>query len=345
MTNFLQNETAIALDSCTDAEADTNVGMTPAGLVFVFAAFMRAVARASVCLSPEIAEELYTEMIQEGFSNAIQTSIGGALQSILNVWRGGQPINQDEIPDIVEMFDYVDVNTMALTIAMAGANLPTTAVRIAQGYNRFIESEYSGLRGQVRSIADDLNEINLWNIRRLESYALRRFDDVIDIYYDMTNRYIAVVNHVCERALTRLQEIINELETVKAWLDYSLSHPGKEIISEEQALMLAVEAEIEVNAISEKISTILDTVESAWIESMTRLDIEDARVQCEYTLTYVFNRYLEMLEKAKLTRTGDQAKIDEVMAKISAYRHRKTDGTTEVKIPVKVSIKGVYGQE
>jgi len=37
-------------------------------------------------LSAEVAEELFMELIQEGFSNAVQFTIGGAIQNILAFW-------------------------------------------------------------------------------------------------------------------------------------------------------------------------------------------------------------------------------------------------------------------
>jgi len=99
-TGFMRNVTAEAFDALCEVAPHYNVTIDADGLMEIFERFMRAVAKASLVLTPEIAEELYTELIQEGFSNAVQMSVGGALQSILNTWRGGYPPNPEDIEEL-----------------------------------------------------------------------------------------------------------------------------------------------------------------------------------------------------------------------------------------------------
>jgi len=318
---YLRAITAEALDSITDAEADDNTGSTPGGLLRVFEAFMLAVAKASIFLTPEIAEELYTEMVQEGFSNAIQTSIGGSLQTILNVFRGGFPINPDEIDDSFLGFDDLDSNTLALISAGAGANLPVTYFRIKRGYDRFIEDKYSAVRGQLSSILDDMNDINMWRIRRLLSYASRRFDDCVDIYYDIANRYLAICNHVIERALTRVQEIANQVETVYRWWQYSVAHPDKAIISEDEALRLFDEAEIELEAIDDRVSWILTVLTGKFEDAVETYKLDSAILAYESVLDVVFEKLKAMAEAGWVDRSGDVDKLESVFKKVTGYRH------------------------
>ena len=100
--------------------------MAPAGMLDVMNRFIRATAQVGMVIGPEVAEELFMELIQEGFSNAIQTSLGGAFQSMLNVWRGGAPPSPDELDTLIGKVADMDEDTLALMIALSGSNLPTT---------------------------------------------------------------------------------------------------------------------------------------------------------------------------------------------------------------------------
>ena len=228
---FLRDITAECFDSMIEEETHQNTALSASGLINIFRVFMKTVAKASVVMPIAIVEELYTEMIQEGFSNAIQVSIGGAFQTILSTWRGGYPLNADEASEVIEAVEDLDADTMGLLIAQSGSNIPTSLFRIKQGFDRWVERELISLRTQLFEISNRLNDLMSYKVDRSAEIALRQLDEALEVYREAYSKAISLIDSVCERALSRLQELKNECETVKAWLEWSTSHPETPAVS------------------------------------------------------------------------------------------------------------------
>ena len=214
--DWLKSITADALDSMIEEDANANVGLSAQGLVNIFERFIKTVAYASTIMPVEIVEELYTEMLQEGFSNAIQVSVGGSLQSILSTWRGGFPLNADEASEVVEAIEDLDSDTMGLLIAQTGSNVPTSMFRMKQGFDRYVEKELIALRTQLFEITNRLNDLIAYKVDRSTEIALRQLDESLNVIREAYSKAISLYDMVLERALSRLQELKNECETVKS---------------------------------------------------------------------------------------------------------------------------------
>ena len=261
--DWLKSLTANALDSLIEEEPHANIGLTSAGLTNIFEAFMRTVAQASMILSADIAEELYTEMLQEGFSNAIQVSIGGALQSLLSTWRGGYPLSYDEASELFEVIEDLDADTLGLLLAQSGSNIPTSIFRVKQGFDRWVERELIALRTQLFEISNRLNDILAYRVDRGTDIAIRQYNDALNVLREAYSKAVSLIDQVCERALSRLQELKNECETFKMWYEWSLEHPETPIVTPEEINMLAVENKLEAEAIVASVNNILGKIDSS----------------------------------------------------------------------------------
>ena len=268
--DWLKTITADALDSLIEEEPHANTAISTAGLTDIFERFMRAVAQASMILSADIAEELYTEMLQEGFSNAIQVSVGGALQSLLSTWRGGYPLSYDEASELFEVVEDLDADTLGLLLAQSGSNIPTSIFRVKQGFDRWVERELIALRTQLFEISNRLNDILAYRVDRGTDIAIRQYNDALQVLREAYSKAVSLIDQVCERALSRLQELKNECETFKMWYEWSLEHPETPIVSEDEITMLATENKLEAEAIVTSVNAILSKIES----SLASFDIE-----------------------------------------------------------------------
>jgi len=326
-TAYLRNITAECLDSLIEAETNSNVGISASGLVTVFEEFMKTVSRASVVMPAEIVEELYTEMLQEGFSNAIQSSVGGALQSILNVWRGGFPINADEISEIVEEADDLDSDTLGLLIAQGGANIPSSLFRIKQGFDRYVDKELISLKTQLFEITNRLND--------LLSYKLDRSAEIREAY----SKAIALIDMVSERALSRLQELRNECETAKSWYEWSQANPATPIISEEELNMIALENKLEAEAIVNSLNALLAKIDNALTNFDITLDTVLSNIdECMLNDVVHLNKMIQasILDVREVTN-----RINTAIDMLVAYRNA-VDLTTTPTTSIEKSITGTY---
>ena len=336
--DWLRSLTADALDSLIEEESHPNTALSAAALTTIFERFMRTVAQASMILSAEIAEELYTEMLQEGFSNAIQVSVGGALQSILSVWRGGYPLSYDQTSLPVEAVEDLDSDTMALLMAQAGCNLPTVAFYIKQGFDRYIDSQLIYLRTQLYEITQRLNEIVAWRIERSSEFSIRQYYEGLEVLREGYSKAISLIDLICERALSRLQELLNETKTIKAWLEYSQSHPETPIITEDEANILALENQMEAEEIINAVNSIISKIDDKLSEF--DVDISTITSKIDENILEEVNHLNSIIQQGIIDISTLVSKIDEAMSKVVAYRHAtelQTEPVTDLTRPVEIT--------
>lgn len=336
--DWLKSITAEALDSFIEEEPHENIGLSTAGLTNIFERFIKAVAYASTILPAEIAEELYTEMIQEGFSNAVQVSIGGALQSLLSTWRGGFPLNADEISEAVEEIDDLDADTLGLLVAQGGSNVPTTMFRMKQGFDRFIERELIALRTQLFEITNRLNDIIAYKVDRGTEIALRQLDEAFNAIREAYEKAISLTDSICERALSRLQELKNECETVKAWLEYSQAHPETPIITQEETDIIAVENQLEAQSIVNSVNALLGYIDNAL--SSFDLTLDSVLSNIDTCVANEVTHLNKLIQQGVLDVSEVITKIDNAINIIVAYRNA-SDLQTSKTTSLEKSLSGV----
>jgi len=336
--DWIKSITAEALDSFIEEDPHSNVGLSTAGITSIFERFVKAVAYASTILPAEIAEEIYTEMIQEGFSNAIQVSIGGALQSLLSVWRGGFPLNADEISEATEEVDDLDADTLGLLVAQAGSNIPASMFRMKQGFDRFIEKELIALRTQLFEITNRLNDIIAYKVDRGTEIALRQLDEAFNAIREAYDKAISLTDSICERALSRLQELKNECETVKSWLEYSTAHPDTPIITQDEADIIAVENQLEAQAVVNSVDALLGYIDSAL--SSFDLTLDSVLSNIDACVANEVNHLNNLIQQGVLDVSEVVTKIDNAINIIVAYRNA-SDLQTSKTTSLEKSLSGV----
>jgi len=328
---FIWNWTAEAFDGLVEGEPDSTIGMAPAGMLDVMNRFIRATAQVGMVIGPEVAEELFMELIQEGFSNAIQTSLGGAFQSMLNVWRGGAPPSPDELDTLIGKVADMDEDTLALMIALSGSNLPTTFYRVSRGFDLYVDDRMKLIREQLIDVLNRLNYVISWLYEVSKNLAMHELEDALGVIKESYSKAINLLDDVGERALSRLQELKTECETAKAWLDYSNLYPETPLVTDTEVTYVAVENRLEAEATYGSYQRIKEIIEN----TLANVDVQVEEIVSK--INDVIAKYVEhlnnMIASGKMDFTEEMDKIQAAIQKVIAYRNA-VDTSTKIESPV-----------
>ena len=325
--DFIKSSTASTFQSMLSADPHSSVGVSTSGLIYIMEQFLKATAWISTVLPAEIIEELFLELLQEGFSNAVQTSIGGAFQTILNVWRGGMPPNPDECENIVTIIDAVDVDTACLLIAMSGNNIPTTFFRAIRGWRQFVDDQTRTLRTQLLDLLNKWNTIMSYLHDLAFSLSNEELSHSLLTIREAYQKAFSIIDMVGERALSRLQELLTECRTAKEWLNMgTIDSATAEIVAEENK----AEADMTYQTYCSIRDTVLDTLATVDVQLGNLINkIEDL---INRLLTHINN----IINATQLDFSEDYNKLLEALKKVIAYRHA-IQNKTELKYPVELT--------
>ena len=303
-------------DEICDTEPDVNTGFGTAGLIDVMDTLLRTTVIISILIGEEMSEELLLELLQEGVSNAIQTSIGGAFQTIFNVYRGSQPIYGDDITNIMKTYKFIDDKINVFNIAGAGCNLPSTLQYLMQGCLMNLGDTYAPMNQQIISILTRALEEELWmHLTYVELARVNLLNNLRRVM-DIAEKYIELTIDGIETALSRLNDMIQNAKTEISRLDADLT-------TEEDAELVKTDIETEFNELKKETDEFINDMMQR-IESLTLSNVQDDITRYQNAL----NKYREvvgkMLSKANETYytdlVSDMEKINSYLDMLLAYR-------------------------
>jgi len=263
-------------------------GVDPSGFLDMVISGLLTVAKMSMIFNPEVTEEMFLEILQEGFSNAVQFSIGGAFQNILSYWRGSYGVQSGQSYNVVNAIDYLDDHTIAWLLLSSGEHVITLAFQMIFGLQQKYDNDKSLQISQVTSVVDYINRISFaWNetLRAEAERILSRTTRIAEEYYD---RIIALADNLLERFISRVNEIDAEVMSHKILYDN--------------------------NVIAE------DTYRAVLIESILLLD--STKQSYDYFITLLDNEVGNVQTLASTTQLADIYLFDSTMASI-ATQYRK----------------------
>ena len=323
-------------DKLTSEEPDMLSGFSHHAIARIMEAFIRAACYTTMVAGELIGESIFAETMQEGVSNAIQTVLGGAIQSIANYWRGSSPLSIAHIDDVGEAIEDIDVDTATLLGGQVGLNLQSTHFMLKRGLDRYVDTKISLLRYQMRDILERMNDSIRWLHERIYTRSLREFESVIDSIHHAYNRGITLYDLVIERALSRIQEIRGELETLKVWWDYTQQHPEMPLTDEETVRTTAEQDSAELDAIYQTVEKILSTIDNT-LEKLS-INVKDVIDRVDDIMEEYSKELNRMIRYGAISIDDLASKIYDTMVKISACRH-KTDAQTTIALPLSQTVK------
>jgi len=278
------------LDLFEKAEQHEISGISAKGILDVFWYMVEWTVALSVIIEPELVDELLLEMIQEGFTNAIQTSVGGAFQTLLNVYRGGSPPPTDYARDIAQEIGNIDTKTLALLWAMTGFNYPTLVFDVLRGLHLQMDEVATDVYNQVLDLIREWNDyIFTWH-RILLAETRSRFAKVCEFVEDAIERAYSVTERVINTHLARINEFLDSLEGLKQQYDAGL-------ISEEEfkieARVIYLEAKGSKEAYDSYVQAIQETINKAEEEVDTYVNQIVEKIPLVYeTIAETFSKKL-----------------------------------------------------
>jgi len=263
-------------------------GVSPTGIIDAIIATLYATAVTSALLGEEVGEELWMEMIQEGVSNAFQTSLGGSLQTYMNVYRGGLPPSIDDISDMPFYWDWIDDKLLGFILASAGGNLYTTLHYGLRGIQNYLNQNYMNATNQIQILATRLIEDYLWH----KNYHLELRRDVLASYIRTVIAYADYIsmyaNDIAETAMSRLNDYLNELETNKK--AYDAGQLNDEMF---KGIMDSIEAS--VDALVTQVDNMINTLKNI-VESQSPLIPQEVIDEYKAALQELSNEYVKIIE-------------------------------------------------
>jgi len=273
----------------------------------------------AIILGDELVEELTLEMIQEAFSQAVQTSVGGCLSTVLNTHVGGQPPYVDYVFNAGQYIDGYDELTLPLLTASTGANLPFLGADLVRGVNE--------------KIMEDYRQVELALVREIDDYNMR-VRELIDvpfhasrqhlihvIFYARTlrSRLARVTERIAERHLARANELDDTVESLRAWYEAGL-------ISEEAFKSYCVRMKVMAEASKQVMEEYVSTINSKIDELLGKWDeLEENALKLHFQLLSANAEILTKISDAIATQYDEyrQSLIDKINKAIedaSAYR-------------------------
>ncbi len=190
------------------AQPDPQSVIDPSGIVNIFIEALKSVAKMGMIMRQEVVDELFLELLQEGFSNAIQFSVAGALQNIYGFYRGAVPLQPTETAKIFRDVDNIHPNLAKYLTAVSGEAVATLSYRMLEGYKQYLDEEYGAIREQLIAHSRLLNDVVMWynNVYRAElERMMARGIRMLEELYD---RYVSLMYNIVDRALGRLNEVM-----------------------------------------------------------------------------------------------------------------------------------------
>ena len=310
------NWVTAAFDAIGDGEAHPVSGLSPAGIMYAIYENIESTVKMMMIMEGEIVEELFMELIQEGMSNAVQYSLGGAYQTIMDVYRGAYPPMPDMISTIMENYELFDMNLLTLLVAMAGANIPTTAYETMVGLRRHHETDLQHLRRYLITKIDDKDTAYYHALTQRLQIANQCVESQCEKEWMVRRRANDMIAEAARRYLARLNELMDELEAVKHWFDAGL-------ISEGDASLIAVAMRVEAGVIDEYYSDVKSEIESKRDEIISDMTVDYTPV---IETQAVFDSFVETVcgvyegKKKELVFEEDNI-FKEMLQRLRAYRY------------------------
>ncbi len=242
-----------------DAKPDVAFGMDNDGVTDALHGIVWSSVK-TMFVHPELADEFVMEMISEGVSNAMQYNLGGAVQAILNVWRGAYPLEPGEINDIVgNQLDVLDDAAAFVLMAMAGANIPATAAYATAGVNRLLQQEWGAGEARLVDVASRIESLALFFHTVAEQVATRVLVEAIEEPVTKAEHIANMLRYMYERAAARLQEYLAELYIMKYYKDAGVL---KDESARQMAAVVVAEAHSLYEAVLEQESVLLSALDA-----------------------------------------------------------------------------------
>jgi hypothetical protein len=293
------------------AEPHQVSGLSPKGLVDIVIAGLLAVAKMSMIFNPEVTEELFLEIIQEGFSNAIQFSIGGAIQNILSFWRGSYGVQSGQSNQIFQVIDNIDDLALTWLLMSSGEHVITLAFQSLLGLSQKYESDKTLQLAQISSTIEYINRVSFAYNETLRAEAeriLARSARTAEEYYD---RIIALADNLLERFISRVNEIDAETQShLVLYNDNAIGEDTMRAVLIENTLLLdstKQSYDYFINILLAEInnaSTLTNLIDSTTFNTAMRaIATEYAKLLGAITFKNYASRLIDVLDRINIART------------------------------------------
>lgn len=302
------------------AEKHQITGFSPDGVVKLWMDGLDTTIRFGIIVGPEIIDEFIGEMIQEGMSQAIQTNMGGAFQTIVNVYRGAAPLYTNDLINLGQHITGFDPRLSAFLAAAAGCNLPSTGGYLVFGARQALDDSMRVITEQMIRHLEDWNEATFVFIRVAWNMARQLLLDALHLKREIAERYARIRERIAETHLARANEYLDSLEALKRWYEAGM-------LGDEDLKLAVARIQAEIEASQTAYDEALEALDEAYQSALQQVE---QRVTTAVSLLYdaislyrtFWNRLARKADEVMLDQVGQVADyLSETLDGVSSYRN------------------------
>ncbi len=309
-------------DTVTDAHPDGRSGLDITQLENLFDRIITQTIWLKAQVPAEISSRIYMSMLDWSLSQAMQTSLGGAVQSSYNTYRGAANPLPNTLQTLFPDREMVDEKLHALVNAESGANLPFSFMQMMRGAKQRMEEK---LRLADQFILEQIRERNDTELR-----VLREVEEMAFSY--IREQFIAVAAvlraayqtaiRTCSYYITRVQEQYDLLESGRTYFENGTWDVDrfKLVISE-----IETQVGVEEANYGPRVTDLVTAAEEVVDEMTFDTDpIDTIRGHRTDIIKKGLVKYHELLD---VLRTDEQLVLEDQFSKLRAYRYLVAEGT------------------
>ena len=227
-----------------NATASKSVTISPTGILDVLIKYLEKTCDLSSYVGEEIGSESIMEMLSEGLSSALETNFNGALQYILNVWKGSLPPDLSFALSIGQRLDRVSRLYALSQIAPIGHNPQAILESLISGADARLREKLSTVKQTYLEYLTAKNSGLTEYITQFTNFIADAINELIFGAITMIDKIDGLINAVAQEHLARLNQLDDNLEANKLRYDY-------DIIDDETYQQRLTEIDIDVDATSQ----------------------------------------------------------------------------------------------
>jgi len=267
----------------TKADYSKSSPISPSGIVSVIKDYMYRTVDIASIVGEEIGSESIMEMLSEGLSSALETNFNGALQKIMNVWKGSLPSDLSYALSLGQRLDRVDRLYALSQIAPIGHSPEFILEALVSGADVRLRDALSTNKQQYIELVTAKNTVMIEHLTQLHNFIANLISELVFWIIGFIDRIDGLMSAIAQEHMARLNQLEDNLEANKLRYDYGMIDSTK--------------FEQRLNEINVDVESTKNTWE-AWINRFDGIiaDIVDKISLLKDKIVNVIKKYLEDYE-------------------------------------------------
>jgi len=297
------------------------VPVSPSGVVNIVRDYLyRTVDIASV-VGEEIGSESIMEMLSEGLSTALETNFNGALQYVLNVWKGSLPPDLSYALSLGQRLDRVSRLYALSQLAPIGHSPQAILEALISGADTRLREKLSTAKQTYLEHVTAKSSALTEQLTQAVNFLANVINELVFGAIQLLDRIDGLINAIAQEHLARINQLDDNLEANKLRYDNGLIDDTKYQLRIEE---INIDVESTIGIYNEWMNAVNDLISdyANWL-SDNKDSIVDLVLQYLNGIESAYNTVIEKIRSAIANLTDDsdlKTKALELYDDLRAYR-------------------------